>query len=272
MSNVPTANVASLLLELEKFSSFYTEELQTISQYLSRQPFLTGDLLMKQGEQGNCLGIVLKGTVNIANHGIVSVTRTAGDLLGEMALVRSEPRIADVVAVSDGEWVVLHFDDLEALQHSHPHTAVKLFGVLTESTAQKLREMETRDPNAYVVLMADEAKRSDLVDFVLKNQSNFSNCAIATQPPLNQLLEKETAIAADKILDAQYLVWGDASIGSLIVSGNILAILYLRDPLALMPNQQEFEALLRLCDANQVPFATNFATADAIMNTLGDSL
>ena len=269
MSNVPTANVASLLLEIEKFSSFYTEELQTISQYLSRQPFGVGEILMQQGEPGNYLGIVLRGTVNIANDGIVAATRAAGDLLGEMALVRSEPRIADVVATSEGELAVLHFDDLEALQHSHPHTAVKLFGVLTESTAQKLREMETQDPNEYVVLMADEGKQSELVDFVLKNQSELANCAIATQPPFKQVLEQETAIAIDKILDAPYLVWGEASIGSLIVCGNIVAILYLRDPFALMPNQQEFEALLRLCDANQIPFATNLSTADAIVGNLG---
>lgn len=53
--------------------------------------------------------------------------------------------------------------------------------------------------------------------------------------------------------------------GSSIVSGNILALIYLRDSRSQTPQQINFEALFRFCDLNQVPFATNLTTAEAIL-------
>ena len=194
MSNAPTSTIANQLLEINKFSEFYTEEIQIIGHYIVCHPFSPGQVLMKKGKEGTYLGIVLQGKVNIVDNDVAIATRSTGDLLGEMALVRSEPRIATVVAASEGKLAIISFDDLDALQHNHPHIAVKLFGVLTESTVRKLREQETEDPNEYVVLLADSRNQSDTIDFVLKNKAFFSTCAIAARPSLSQLLAQDSLV------------------------------------------------------------------------------
>ena len=59
---------------------------------------------------------------------------------------------------------------------------------------------------------------------------------------------------------------GDAQIAAKIVSNEIEAVLFLRDPLGKHPHEPDINMLLRLCDVYQVPLATNFNTADILLN------
>lgn len=86
------------------------------------------------------LCIVLHGAISIIDEGIELAIRSAGDLLGEMALIRSSPRMADVVATSPGEIASMQFGDIERFKVDHPGIAVKLVSILTESTLKKLHE------------------------------------------------------------------------------------------------------------------------------------
>jgi methylglyoxal synthase len=51
----------------------------------------------------------------------------------------------------------------------------------------------------------------------------------------------------------------------MIAAGSIRAIIFFRDPLSAHPHHADIEALGRLADVYQVPFATNPATAEAIL-------
>jgi class 3 adenylate cyclase len=97
---------------------------------------------MRKGEAGTYLGILLWGDVDIRDNDILIVTRHAGAILGEMALIRSCTRMADVVAASEGEIVIMRFEQIRQFKQEHPKVALKLVGLLTESTIQKLAETE----------------------------------------------------------------------------------------------------------------------------------
>ena len=59
---------------------------------------LLGEVLFSQGEPGDCMYVLLEGTVDIiVNHEVVEHS-TAGSLLGEMALIDNSIRAATVVA------------------------------------------------------------------------------------------------------------------------------------------------------------------------------
>ena len=54
---------------------------------------------------------------------------------------------------------------------------------------------------------------------------------------------------------------GDQAIGGLISEHRICAIFFFKDPLSSHAHASDIDALTRLCDVHQIPFATNAASA-----------
>ena len=65
---------------------------------------------------------------------------------------------------------------------------------------------------------------------------------------------------------------GDAQIAAQIVTKEIEAVIFLRDPLGKHPHEPDINMLLRLCDVYQVPLASNFKTASILLNYLKENL
>ncbi|MGK7922926.1 MAG: cyclic nucleotide-binding domain-containing protein [Trichodesmium sp.] len=260
------------LLKLPVFNEFYTEEIQAISDYIFRKKFLAGQVLMRKGEIGSYLAIILDGEVNIVEDSAIFVTRTRGELLGEIALIESQPRSASVVAASDGEVAIISFDDIETIKNTHPQIAIKLISVLTKSSWCKLQESQISNTNKYLVLIANQNEYSAVIDFVMKHQDFWQNNQIATTPKLAEVLFTETNIKINKYLDYRRLIGTETAVGSLIMSGNVSAVIYLRTPILAVKNQVNLEAFLMLCDVYQIPLATNISTAEAILFYLENSL
>ena len=61
---------------------------------------------------------------------------------------------------------------------------------------------------------------------------------------------------------------GDQQIGSMIAEGKLDLIIFLRDPLTAQPHEPDVSALLRLCDVQNIPLATNIASAEIMMNSI----
>jgi methylglyoxal synthase len=65
---------------------------------------------------------------------------------------------------------------------------------------------------------------------------------------------------------------GDAQIAAKIVTKEIEAVIFLRDPLGKHPHEPDINMLLRLCDVYQVPLATNFKTATILLKYLKENI
>lgn len=63
---------------------------------------------------------------------------------------------------------------------------------------------------------------------------------------------------------------GDQQIGSMVALKELDMVLFLRDPLTPQPHEPDISALLRLCDVQNVPLATNLGTAKIILDALCD--
>ncbi len=133
------------------------------------------------------------------------------------------------------------------------------------STWQRIQEDRTGNKNNYLVLIANENEYSSVVDFVVKYQEFWQNYPIATTPKLAHVLSTEININIGKYLDYQRLIRTKTAVGSLIMSGNVSGVIYLRTPILAVRNQLNLEAFLMLCDVYQVPLATNISTAEAIL-------
>ncbi len=61
---------------------------------------------------------------------------------------------------------------------------------------------------------------------------------------------------------------GDQQIGALVAQNEMDLIIFLRDPLMAQPHEPDINALLRLCDVQGIPLATNIATAEILVKAL----
>ncbi|MEH1942736.1 MAG: methylglyoxal synthase [Nostoc sp.] len=118
-----------------------------------------------------------------------------------------------------------------------------------------------------IVLIAHESNKSELAEFVSQHQEFFSQSFTITWPSVSEALHQQAGITVSQQTSAP-TSGGYQTIASLVGSGEISAVIFLRDLLQPQPGQANEEALLRLCTINQVLLATNLATAKAIVHYL----
>lgn len=119
-----------------------------------------------------------------------------------------------------------------------------------------------------IVLIAHDTKIADLTDIVERHQEFLSKCLTITWSSIADLLKQETGMAVSKEIPSG-ASGGYQTIAGLVNSGDILAVIFLKDFFAQsQTGQANEEALLRLCNINEIMLATNIATADAIVNYL----
>lgn len=61
---------------------------------------------------------------------------------------------------------------------------------------------------------------------------------------------------------------GEQQIAARVAYNELDLIIFLQDPLTSKRHESDISALLRLCDTNNIPFATNIATAEMLIKGL----
>ena len=102
-------------------------------------------IVMSQGERGEELFIVLSGTVDVLRGDAKLASLSPGEHVGEMALIRSQPRSATVRSNGTSELMVIRRTDFFEILRNEHQLAVKLLwqflGVLADRLAATSREL-----------------------------------------------------------------------------------------------------------------------------------
>ena len=61
---------------------------------------------------------------------------------------------------------------------------------------------------------------------------------------------------------------GCQQLGAQIEHNEIDLVIFLRDPLSVKSNEPDVNNIVRLCDAHNIPLATNLATAELLIKSL----
>jgi len=130
----------ALLKGIPLFSDLYKGELQPLAHALERRTFNKGQVILRQGDQGDSLFVVVSGRVRIytlspEGHELSVAFCDRGDFFGEMALLSGEPRSASAEAMEPTEVLVLHRQAFRSHLLSSPSTAVHVI----ETLSQRLR-------------------------------------------------------------------------------------------------------------------------------------
>ena len=111
----------------------------------SQKVFRAGEVIMRQGEFGECAYIIDSGQVEILiekTNGLVQRvgTRGPGTVIGEMAIVDDEPRVATIKAVEDCRLLEITRSDF----HRRLKSADPVIQMISQIILTRYRDMLVR--------------------------------------------------------------------------------------------------------------------------------
>jgi HEAT repeat protein len=125
------------------FAALAPSDLLPIAGVAQEHAYVDGDVIADQGELGDVLHIIVEGTVAVtvrAEEGPREVaTRSAGDVVGEMSVITSEPRVATLTARGDVRVLSIDRPAFESILRERPETALGVIRILS----QRLAELST---------------------------------------------------------------------------------------------------------------------------------
>eukprot|EP00475_Leptophrys_vorax_P041395 TRINITY_DN7801_c0_g1_i1.p1 TRINITY_DN7801_c0_g1~~TRINITY_DN7801_c0_g1_i1.p1 ORF type:complete len:343 (+),score=59.80 TRINITY_DN7801_c0_g1_i1:31-1059(+) len=109
----------SFLSNVQIFKKLNHSELAQVLDCVYEKTFSDGELVIQQGEQGDRFYLIAEGSAKAVKHesngsGVVGLMRK-GEFFGERALITSEPRACDVVAVGNLKVVCMDRQQFERL-------------------------------------------------------------------------------------------------------------------------------------------------------------
>ncbi len=116
-----------------------------------------------------------------------------------------------------------------------------------------------------IALIAHDSKKELMVDFCIAYSGILSNHNLVATGTTGAMISEATGINVQKFLSGAQ--GGNQQIGARIAYNEIDMLLYFRDP-GMQNADSESYSLIRLCDLNNVPVATNVATAEILVNGL----
>ena len=119
-----------------------------------------------------------------------------------------------------------------------------------------------------IAFIAHDEKKSALIEFTNTHAELLEQFDCMATGSTGERLNEETGLTVEQLESG--VLGGDMMIGAAVAAGECDAVIFLRDPLTAQPHEPDIMALLRVCDVHDVPFATNHASADAIIEYLSD--
>jgi CRP-like cAMP-binding protein len=119
------------LASVPLFSKCTKRQLDEIGQVATELILPAGKVLARQGDVGFEMFIVLDGTASVTRDGQRVATLTAGDAVGELALISGHPRNATVVAETELQILDLTHAGLDQLLDDIPGLAKHLLYEVT---------------------------------------------------------------------------------------------------------------------------------------------
>lgn len=152
----------NLLLTSPLFRPLKPEERKNLASVFEYQAFEENAGIIKEGDEGDCMYVMQSGEVSVhttdpMGDKVGLATLKAGDFFGEMSLIQSKPRTANVTALTPVEVMMLNKDDFDNLIDKYP-----AIGEVIEKTAEE-RSTEVVNKVSFLDLDEDDFEAGSLL-------------------------------------------------------------------------------------------------------------
>jgi CRP-like cAMP-binding protein len=118
--------IVEMLEKCSLWSGLDGQDLKAIMKVSKQQDFQNGETIVKKGDEGAGFYLVLEGAVEVRSNGKTLARLGPGHFFGEMSVVDTQPRSADVIAVEPSRTLVLSAWAFKSLVSERPRIAVKM--------------------------------------------------------------------------------------------------------------------------------------------------
>jgi methylglyoxal synthase len=117
-----------------------------------------------------------------------------------------------------------------------------------------------------IALIAHDKKKDAMIDLAVRYKEVLSGHELCATGTTGTLVMGETGLKIKPMKSGP--LGGDQQIGSMIAEGKLDMVIFLRDPLTAQPHEPDVSALLRLCDVQNIPLATNVKSAQIMLDRI----
>lgn len=157
-------HIADELRNTELFTMLDDETITSLADHAMIDVFGPGEVVVRQGDAGSSLFLVLKGTLQVSVNEVMVGSIVEDSFFGEMSLLTGEPRSATVRAVNEVWLAEVTKELLEPIFASNPSVLEMLSNILAERE-ERTRASQTASGNK----PATSLRREDY----LKRLKNF---------------------------------------------------------------------------------------------------
>ena len=119
-----------------------------------------------------------------------------------------------------------------------------------------------------IALIAHDKKKEAMAGLAIKYRDILAEHDLVATGTTGTIIMGETGLKITRMKSGP--LGGDQQIGSMIAEGALDLVIFLRDPLTAQPHEPDVSALLRLCDVQSIPLATNVRSAEIMLSALRD--
>lgn len=121
-----------------------------------------------------------------------------------------------------------------------------------------------------IALIAHDKRKDEIIELTKKYKDVLGAHELYATGTTGTLIMGETGLSIHRMKSGP--LGGDQQIGAMLACGDIDLIIFLRDPLTAQPHEPDVSALLRLCDVQKIPLATNATSAVIMLEALKNKI
>lgn len=121
-----------------------------------------------------------------------------------------------------------------------------------------------------IALIAHDKKKAEIIALAEKFKDTLAKHELYATGTTGTMIMGETKLDINRLKSGP--LGGDQQIGAMLADGEIDLVVFLRDPLTAQPHEPDVSALLRLCDVQKIPLATNQSSANIMLEALENGM
>jgi HEAT repeat protein len=124
------------------FADLPPEDLKPLASVAEEQDFADEEVIAEQGDIGDAMDIIVEGTVSVRvrgpdRQGRTVAVRSQGDVIGEMAVITSQPRMARLVAAGPVRVLTIDQRHFQSILRERPETSLAIMRMLCQRLAER---------------------------------------------------------------------------------------------------------------------------------------